>query len=92
MENFSDLPEGRMNSRDYLGDRWKRKNYLGYPEDHMVWGLMQGYQEDHFLVGYQEGHFLVSHLEDHFLVGQKVLYLKQNDFYFNCFPLQVAVI
>lgn len=47
MESFRDFPEGRMNSQDYLGDRWKRKNY---PEGHMVWGLTKGYQEEHFLV------------------------------------------
>lgn len=65
MESFIDFPVGRMNSRDYLGDRWKRKNY---PEGHMVWGLVKGYQEDHFLV------------DQVVPAGQRVLYLKQNDF------------
>lgn len=65
MESFIDFPVGRMNSRDYLGDRWKRKNY---PEGHMVWGLMKGYQEDHFLV------------DQVVPAGQRVLYLEQNDF------------
>jgi len=54
-----------MNSQDYLGDRWKRKNY---PEGRMVWGLMKGYQEDHFLV------------DQEVPAGQRALYLKQNDF------------
>lgn len=65
MESFIDFPVGRTNSRDYLGDRWKRKNY---PEGHMVWGLMKGYQEDHFLV------------DQVVPAGQRVLYLEQNDF------------
>lgn len=65
MESFRDFPEGRMNSRDYLGGRWKRKNY---PEGHMVWGLMRGYQEEHFLV------------DQEVPAGRRVLYLKQNDF------------
>ena len=65
VEGIIDFPVGRMNSRDYLGDRWKRKNY---PEGRMVWGLMKGYQEDHFLV------------DQVVPAGQRVLYLKQKWF------------
>lgn len=43
VENFRHFPEARMNSQDYWGVRWKRKNSLGYPEDRMVGGLEQGH-------------------------------------------------
>ena len=43
IEKFNDSPEVRMNSQDYRGDRWKRTSSLGYPEDHMVWGLILGH-------------------------------------------------